>query len=231
MTYAISAETRTKLGRGAKQERYASRIPAVLYGSGVESKPVTVGRSEFLKVLKTAGYSSLLDMTVDGGQPVKTLIKEVQVHPLTLDPLHVDFYQVRMDKEIEAKIPLVFVGESKAVKNEGGTLVKSIDELEIRCLPANLPHEIEVDLSVLNTFEDSITVESLKLPNGVEAITDAGLTIATVERPLTEEELKKLEESALGDVTAVKTEADEKKEAKAAEEAAEAAVEEATKKE
>jgi large subunit ribosomal protein L25 len=229
MTYAIAAQTREKMGRQAKQERANMRIPAVMYGAGTNPTPVSVNRSEFLKMFRAAGYSSLVDLALDGKAPTKVVVKDVQVHPLTLEPQHVDFHQIRMDKEMTANIPLVFIGESKAVKQDGGTLVKSMDELEITCLPANLPHEIQVDLSTLNTFEDSITIENLKLPEGVKATAEGTLTIATVARPLTEEELKKLEETTAGDVTQIKTEGEEKKAAEEAKKAEEAAAEAASK--
>lgn len=222
MTYAISAQKREQTGKRTAEEQAGERIPAVVYGQGVSNQSISVGRSDFLRVYRDAGSSALIEVSLDGGAPVKTLIKDVQVHPLTMNPIHIDFYQVRMDKEIEAVVPLNFVGESKAVKTDGGTLVKSMDELEIRCLPGNLPSEIEIDLSVLNTFDDAITIASLKLPAGVKVLNDAELTIATVARPLTEDELKRLEESQVGDVAEVKAEVDEKKEAREAEEAAKA---------
>ncbi len=221
MPYAITAQPRTKLGKRAKDELKEMRIPAVMYGAGVEPKPISVGRSEFIKIYDTAGQSALIDVSVGSESPVKVLIKELQVDPITMHPVHVDFYQVRMDKEIEADIPLVFVGESSAVKNEGGTLVKSMDEVTVRCLPGDLPHEMQVDLAALATFDDAITIGSLVAPEGVEFVDEPELTIATVARPLTEEELKALEESQVGDVSAIKTEAEEKKEAEAAEAAAE----------
>ena len=204
--------------------RKASRIPAIMYGKGIAPQELSVPRSEFIKVSKAAGSSSLIDLSIDGQPPVKVLVKEVQRHVLRLDPIHVDLYQVNMNTEITANVPLVFIGESAAVKTLGGTLVKSMDELEVECLPANLPHQIEIDLSKLTTFEDAITVGSLVLPKGVKVTADAELTIATVSRPLTEEELKKMEEASVVDVSAIKTEGEEKKAAeedkKAEEEAA-----------
>lgn len=227
MNYAISAQART--GTQAKDERAASRVPAVMYGHGVDSKSISVGRSEFNKLLQSAGYSSLIDLSVDIQNPIKVLIKEVQVDPLSMDPAHVDFYQVRMDEELTANIPLKFVGESRAVKEDGGTLVKSLEKIEVRCLPGDLPHEIEVPLSALVTFEDAMTVANLTLPKGVVAVSDPRLTIATVARPLTEEELKKLESAEVADVTSIKTEGEEKKAAEEAKKAEEAAAEEAAK--
>lgn len=226
MTYALSAKPRTSMGKRSKDELAAMRVPAVMYGSGVANQSISVPRSEFIKVYRQAGYSSLVDITVEGAQPVKAVIKEIQFDPLTVEPRHIDFHQVRMDQEMEAKIPLVFVGESNAVKVDAGTLIKSLDEVEVRCLPANLPHEIQVDLSALKTFDDAITVGNLVLPKGVEVLSDASLTIATVARPLTEDELKKLEEGTVADVSQIKTEAEEKKAAEEAKKAEEASIEE-----
>lgn len=203
--------------------RKASRIPAIMYGKGIAPQELSVPRSEFIKVSKAAGSSSLIDLSIDGQPPVKVLVKEVQRHVLRLDPIHVDLYQVNMNTEITANVPLVFIGESAAVKTLGGTLVKSMDELEVECLPANLPHQIEIDLSKLTTFEDAITVGSLVLPKGVKVTADAELTIATVSRPLTEEELKKMEEASVVDVSAIKTEGEEKKAAEEAKKAEEEA--------
>lgn len=220
MNYSLSAAKR----EGRVQDiRAASRIPAIVYGKGITPQQISLARSEFVKVSKAAGSSSLIDLTIDSQAPVKVLIKEIQVHVLRMDPIHVDLYQVRMDTEITAKVPLVFVGESAAVKVGGGTLSKAMDELEIECLPGNLPHEIQIDLSLLATFEDSITVASLKLPEGVKAMTDAELTIVSVSRPLTEDELKKLEEGTTVDVTAIKTEGEEKRAAEEAKKAEEEA--------
>ena len=211
MNYTISATTRTQKGRQARQMFTEGRIPAVLYGHGIEPKVISILRSDFVRLYRTAGTSALVDVAVDSGATVKTLIQDVQTHPTSLQPMHVDFRQVRMDQKIHVTVPLVFVGESLAVKANGGTLVTNLNQVEVSCLPADLPHEIAVDISPLATFEDHITVTTLKLPAGVEVLGDQSLVVATVSRPLTEEELKKLEESQLGDVSAIKTEADEKK--------------------
>ncbi len=215
MTYTLSAVQRSQTGRRAKQERALSRVPAVIYGQGIETQSISLEKGEFKKTYAKAGTSSLVDVNLNGSV-VKAVIKDVQRHPLNLEPIHVDLHQVRMDKEMTAEIPLKFVGEAGAVKVHGGTLVKAMDAVQVRCLPANLPHEIEVDLSVLNTFEDVITIGSLTLSNGVSIEGAADLVIANVAAPLTEEQLKKLEESSVGDVSAVKSEVEEKRAAKEA---------------
>lgn len=225
MKYAITAETRENTGRRARAEFKNMRIPAAMYGKGVPSQVLSLPKSEFVKMYASAGFSSLIDVTVGSQPAVKAVLKEIQLHPLTNEITHVDFHQLRMDEKMTVRVPLVFTGESIAVKGLGGTLIKSLDEVEITCLPADLPHQIDIDLSVLATFEDSITVASLTLPAGVEVLSEATATIATVARPLTEEELKKLEEPAVADLSAIKTESDVKKEEAAKKEAEEKAAE------
>ena len=226
----MTAATRTGLGRRAKHIQDSGNIPAVVYGHGIEPKAVQVNRSEFRKLYRQAGTSSLIDLTVDSGSPVKALIQEIQVHPITMDPYHIDFRQIRMDEELTIDVPLKFVGESPAVKGLAGTLVHPIAEIKVKCLPADLPHEIEVDLSLLKTFDDSITVKTLNVPKGVTVLDDANVTIAMVTPPLTEEQLKKMEEEGkTADVTTIKTEAEEKKQAEEAKKAEEAAAAEASK--
>ncbi|OGL74395.1 hypothetical protein A3E39_01005 [Candidatus Uhrbacteria bacterium RIFCSPHIGHO2_12_FULL_60_25] len=207
----ITASSRTKLGRQATQVRASNEIPAVIYGHGVPARALSIPFPEFRKVYAKAGSSSLVDVAIDTQAPVKAIIKDVQLHHLTMQPIHIDFHQVRMDEKMHATVPLKYAGESEAVKALGGTLVKTMDAVEVQCLPADLPHEIQADISSLKSFDDSITVADLVLPKGVLVLTDARQTIATVEAPLTEEQLKKLEESQLGDVTAVKSEAELKK--------------------
>lgn len=212
--YTLSATPRST--SRAKDELKKLRIPAVLYGQGIDPQSLSLPKTEFSRVLAAAGSSSLIDVAIDGAGTVKAIIKSTQVHPRTMEVIHVDLHQVRMDKEMTVEVSLKLIGEAPAVKVSGGTLVKSIDSVTVKCLPQNLPHELEVDLSKLATFDDVITVGSLTLPVGVVIEGDQTLVIAKVAAPLTEEELKKLEESSIGDVTAVKSETEEKRAAKEA---------------
>lgn len=212
--YTLSATSRTT--SRAKDELKKLRIPAVLYGQGVNAQTLSLPKTEFSRVYAAAGSSSLVDVTIEGAGTVKAIIKATQVDPRTMDVIHVDLHQVRMDQELTVEVSLKFVNEAPAVKVLGGTLVKSIDSVTVKCLPQNLPHELEIDLSKLATFDDAITVGSLALPTGVTIEGDQTLVIAKVAAPLTEEELKKLEESSIGDVTAVKSETEEKRAAKEA---------------
>ena len=225
MSFTLTAATRTDLGRQATKVRNAGRIPAVVYGHGIEPKAISLPTSEFMKLYREAGSSSVIDVTVDEAKAVKALIQEVQLNPLTMKPQHVDLRQIRMDEELTVEVPIEFINESPAVKELAGTLVRPFETLTVTCLPADLPHQIDVDLAKLATFEDVITVADLVLPKNIKIAQEPATTIATVTPPMTEEQLKKMEEEGkTADVTAVKTEAEEKKAAEEAEKAAEGEV-------
>lgn len=199
----LDAQSRTVVGKKVQTLRDQGVIPAVIYGHGTEPQSVSVTLPVFEKVYREAGESSLIDLSIDNAGAVKTLIQEVQVDPVTNRVVHVDFYAVTMTEKLTATIPLKFVGEPKAVKELGGTLVKNISEVEVKCLPSDLVHEIEVDLSPLATFEDAITIGNLIVPKGIELLGTLDTTVAMVAPPITEAQLKALEEKPIEDVSAV----------------------------
>jgi large subunit ribosomal protein L25 len=131
------------------------------------------------------------------------IIYEIQKDPVTSNYIHADFFQVRMDEEIEKEVELSYIGEAPAVKELGGVLVKSLDEITVKCLPADLPSEIEVDITVLKTFEDHITVKDLKISPKVKFDIDQETVVALVAPPRSEEELEGLSEKVEEDVTKV----------------------------
>lgn len=180
--------------------------------------PLTIPIREFQKVLAEAGETSLVIVSVEG-KSYNVLIYDVAKDPMTLLPIHADFYAVRMDKPIEAKVPLVFSGESPAVKNDGGILVKVLHEVEVKALPKDLPHEIVVDITRLEKFEDKIYIRDVAFPEGVMAHAEAEEVIALVEPPRSDAELEELTKAEAGEAVAeVKTEREAKSETKAAEE-------------
>jgi len=212
-----------------KKLRLKNVLPAVIYGHGVESKSVQADYNTFHKVIKAAGESTLLDLEVEGDGTVKALIKDWQVDPLSNRYTHVDFYQVNLKEKLKTEIALNFVGESPAVKEQGGSLIKTLDSILVECLPTDLVHAIDVDVTVMKAFGDMIAVKDLKIPEGIHVLENPDETIAKIEAPMTEEQLKALETPTVADVTAIKTEAEEKKAAEEAKKAAEAPVEEAKK--
>jgi large subunit ribosomal protein L25 len=188
---SLSAKIRKELGKEVKALRKKGILPGVIYGPKIESQPIEVDLKEFEKVFKEAGESSLISLEI-GKEKHLVLIHELKRDPLSEKPIHVDFYQPLLEEEIEVKVPLVFKGESEAVKNLGGTLVRNVSELEVKALPQKLPHEIEVSISQLKSFEDNILIKDLKLPEGVKVLRAPEEIIAFVAPPeKIEEELEK----------------------------------------
>jgi large subunit ribosomal protein L25 len=194
----LSAKTRKEEDK-TQELRKNGKVPAVLYGPGVKNISLEVDMKDFDKVYREAGESSLIGLTVDS-KKYSVLIHDMETDPFSQNILHIDFYQPKLDEEITAAIPLIFEGEAFAVKDLGGTLVKNIHELEVKALPQNLPHEIKVSLERLKTFEDTITVNDLELPENVKAVKAADEIIAMVAQPQkVEEELEKpIEENVEG---------------------------------
>lgn len=212
----LKAETRAIAGKKVNQLRQAGKIPAVLYGHNVKSQNLSIDAKEFNKTFKQIGETSVLELTV-GEKKHNVLVHDLDRHPLSHEVQHVDFYAVRMDEKIKVKAPLVFVGESPAVKNEGGVLVKALHEVEVEALPKDLPKEIEVDISLLATFENKIHVSDLKLGSGVKVLLEGQEMVASVTPPRSEAELKELEAAPVAEVGEVKVVGEEEKKAEAAE--------------
>lgn len=189
----LLAKIRKTLGRKVKNLRKKGLLPAVLYGPKVKNLALQVDLKEFEKVYKAAGESSLISLEVERGKKkTPVLIHDLKLDPVSEKPIHVDFYQPSLEEEIEAKVPLVFEGESLAVKELGGTLVKNITEVEVKALVQNLPHEIKVNLKPLKTFNDNILIKDLILRPGVKILKEPEEIVATCLPPeKVEEELKK----------------------------------------
>lgn len=210
----------------AKKLRLQSLVPGVIYGHGTENKNVMADYNSFHKAFRAAGESTLLDLEIEGDGTVKALVKDWQVDPLSNRYTHVDFYQVNLKEKLKTEIALNFIGESPAVKEQGGSIVKTLDSVLVECLPTDLVHSIDVDVSVLKSFDDMITVKDLAVPAGIEILENADEVIVKIEAPMTEDQLKAMENAAPIDVTAVKTEAEVKAAAEAEKAAAEAAAKE-----
>jgi large subunit ribosomal protein L25 len=154
-------------------------IPAVVYGARVENTMISVPSALFSKVLKVAGESSTIVVEFEG-KKIDVLIHDVQVDPVKGHPIHVDFLAIDMNKPVEVKIPLEFIGVAPAEKNGLGVLVKVLHEVEIKALPKDLPHAIEVDVSALATLEDQIHVRDIKTAKEVTMLTDLDEVVALV---------------------------------------------------
>lgn len=222
----IKASARDVKKSSNKLTRKSGRIPAVLYGHKVKNMNLSVDGKEFGPIYKAVGESTILNLSVEGEKTHRNvLVHDVSLHPVESFISHIDFYEVKMDEKIKTRVPLVFEGESSAVKAESGVLIKNIYEVEVEALPQNLPHEIKVDISKLVTFQDAITLADLFIPAGVKAYGDPKEIIAKVAPPRTESEIAALSEEVVAKVEDVKVEGEEKRKEK--EEAAAKEVKEA----
>lgn len=176
----------TSQARESKEKVSIDFVPAILYGHGVASISLKVKRAELDKVIHVAGESNLITLDHDGATS-KVLIKEVQRSGLSGALLHVDFFQVNMADKVNAEIPLHFVGESKAIKELSGFLIKDIDALEVECLPSALVDHIDIDISVLKNYHDEISTTDLVLPAGMKLANEVVRIIASVVPPRVQE--------------------------------------------
>lgn len=182
MTIKLKAEKREK---GEKLGR--DFVAGVLYGLGVENKILKLKANEFEKVYSLAGESNLIELET-AGEKNNVLIKEIQKDPVKNFIIHVDFYQVDMSREISTEIPLEFVGESRAVKELGGLLVKNLDKLEVECLPGDLLNHIIIDISSISEFGQAIHVKDVKVPSSFKVLNNPDDPVVTVIEPKEEEE-------------------------------------------
>jgi len=185
--------------------RKEGKVPGVVYGKHFEPIAIAIDKLELDRLYRHAGTSHLIDMTA-GEKKFKALLHNFQLHPVTGQMIHVDFIKVNMKEKIHAEVPLKFVGESHAVIQLEGSLISPIDSIEIECLPADLPAEIEVDLSVLDDFEKNIKISDLTIPAGVEVLSEPEEIIAFVQEPRSEAELEALSEEVVEDLSAIEVE-------------------------
>jgi large subunit ribosomal protein L25 len=182
----LKAEARSHQGKGAARAmRRGGMVPAVIYGRGREPSPLSVDGAELGRLLeKIVPASTIVELSL-GGQTVRTLIREVQRHPVRPGIVHVDFYEIRAGEKIRLEVPIHCVGIPEGVRNQGGTLDQVIRTAEIEVLPADIPERVELDVSAL-TIGKSLHVSDLVIPKA-EILMDPSLTVATVVAPRIEE--------------------------------------------
>ena len=183
----LAAEHRDVIGKKVATLRRAGRLPAVVYGHGVDSASISIDAHEFEQLRRHTGPNALVDLSVDGKKANPVLVSAVQVHPVNRRTLHVDLFLVRMTEELTVDVPLVATGESPAVANLGGTLLHPIESVKIRALPDHLPQSIEYSVETMTDFETTINVRDLIIPSDVTLLTDGDEIIAKVQPPRVEE--------------------------------------------
>jgi large subunit ribosomal protein L25 len=181
----IGALPREAIGKGgARSVRREGRVPGILYGHGEESIPLSVDARELQRLVHSVSIeNTIVDLSLKGTrQPYKVLIREIQRHPTREEYIHVDFFHIAMDEKISVEVPIVLKGEPTGVRNKGGILDHQLRELEVYCLPAEIPERIEVDVSELD-IGDAIHVRDLAVPEGVEIEADPDRAVAAVLAP------------------------------------------------
>jgi large subunit ribosomal protein L25 len=197
----LLADKRTELGKKNRLLRAAGKVPAVVYGRGVATIPLVLDSKAIERVYRNAGGNKIVALKVGEGRARNVLISEVQHGRAYGELTHVDFHVVRMDELLRTEVPLRYVGESNAVYQNEGTLVKNLEMVEVECLPGDLPESLEVDISGLDDFEKTITLADIEIPAGVKLVEeDLATLVAKVEAPRTEEEMDALDEVVEGGV-------------------------------
>lgn len=191
-TIKLEVQSRDK-GTSAKELRRQKLIPAVFYGQGEESVPVQMEYQSFRRTYMQTGSSQLIDLSVDGKDVKKVLVHDLQQDPLSGQIDHVDFLMVNLKEAITASVPVEIVGEAPAVKDHGGILNTVKSELSVKCLPLDLPHDIQIDISELAELNDSIHIKDITPPEGVELMDGEEEVIVVVNAPRVEEEPEPVE--------------------------------------
>jgi large subunit ribosomal protein L25 len=190
---ALTAQSRKETGKGAARTlRSQALIPAVFYGPEVDPVHLCLEYRDLEKLIKTgAGENVIIDLAIETGKSTlnhRAMLKEIQLDPVKQTILHVDLYEISMDKKIEVEVPIALTGTARGV-TEGGILQQVSRTLEISCLPDNIPDTFELDVSELE-IGDSLHVSDLKIPDDIEVLVEEELTVATVVPPTKVEEIE-----------------------------------------
>lgn len=218
----LQASLRETVGNGpARVLRQAGRIPAILYGRNTEPVLLSVDSKELEQILGKGSFGQfILNLVIQNGKKVTkaAMIKELQTHPVSGQLIHIDFYEIDMKRQIKVMVPVVTTGKSIGVE-EGGMLNIVRRELEVFCLPGDIPESFEIDISEM-TIGDSVHIEDIPLGDNVEVAADVNYTVVTVLSPKVEEEevpeedeegLEEGEEGAEGEAADSEAEPEEEK--------------------
>ncbi len=193
----LSAEKRTVLGKQVKHLRREGILPANMFGKGIKSLSVQMPLKDFQEVYKKVHETGLVDLSV-AGESHPILIQNVHIDPQTHIPLHADFFKVNLKEKVKATIPIVAIGEPKAVTDKIGVLLQPLSEVEVEALPADLPEHLEINIESLSQIGDSLTIADLKIPADVEIMAEPAEMIFRIDELVSEEaeELAAEEEAA-----------------------------------
>ena len=184
----LQVETRSVLGKRVKKLRREGLVPGNVYGRGRESTSIQTSDIEVRRIFSAVDRNAVVPISIDGAsETIPVVLREVQRHPVSRRILHLDFYEVDLERRIHSEARLVLIGSSEA-EAQGGTVVQSLEHLMLEALPTEMPSVIEVDISGLDDFGQSVLVRELTLPEGVVSLTDDAVAVATVLAPRVAEE-------------------------------------------
>ena len=190
MPAPIQVAHRDTFGKKVKRLRNQGVLPGNIYGRGLSSTPIQVDSREFRKVVVESGIRSMFQVLVEGeSEPRHVLIRQLARSGGTGDPIHVDFYQVDLERPIQTTVAINLIGIAPAVTDLSGTLLQHLETVQVRCLPLDIPDSFEVDVSGLETFEDTIKIADVTFAEGVEVLTSEDMSIAGVQPPRVLEEV------------------------------------------
>jgi large subunit ribosomal protein L25 len=189
MNIVVKSEKRQGLGTNASRRlRAQGFVPAVLYGESMESTPLVLSKKDIVQIMRLeTGENTIFKVAVDA-EAYDAMIKDLQVNPATDELLHVDLIRISMDKPIRVAVPVVHRGEPVGVKTEGGFVDFVTREIEIECLPRDIPESLEIDISELH-INQSFKVQGMAIPAGVKVLTDANTVLVLISMPHKEEEV------------------------------------------
>ncbi len=184
--HTLKVEKRELTGKKVKKLRKQGLLPGNIYGKGIESTSVQTNIKDFEAVYKETGASGLVELEL-GSEKRPVLIHKVQMNYLTNTPVHADFYQVNLKEKVKTMVPVVLTGEPKAVADKLGLLLQTLNEIEVEALPADLPENIEVDVTHLAAVGDQITVADVKKPAGIDILTEGEQVLAKIDNLVSKE--------------------------------------------
>jgi large subunit ribosomal protein L25 len=204
----VKASRREVVGKKVKRLRNEGKLPAVIYGKHIAPLPITMDLRETTKLLRDVGSSSLLTIDVDG-EEFNALVRDRQHNIFSGEYLHIDFLAISLTEKVRTQVGIVLEGFSSAVKDFGAILITGLEQLEIECLPSDLPERISVDISSITGIGDGIYVRDLVIPTGVEVLEEPDDMIVVATAPTMEEE-EEVEEELVGEEVEAEPEVIEK---------------------
>jgi len=201
-TITLAATRRTETGRAVARLRKAGRIPAVVFGHGIDSVAVSLDGLEFDHIRRNVHSNTIVELKIDGKDKHRVMVHGIQLDPRTRRLLHVDLFELKSGEEVTVDIPLHANGVSYAVDRLGGTLLHTIDHVRVRALPERLPESLEFSIEGLVDFDGAVHLRELALPDGVTLLSDPDEVVAKVAAPHVVEEVAPVAEEAVPEAPA-----------------------------